>query len=441
MKRLLFLILLFVLFTSCSKDVPGQLDTNLEKNIQNSRYLSADEAANEAMHIYSMLYGSDVKSGNVLKVKDVTAVMKAVSGTKSDATEEDAALYVVNFEDDKGFAILLADRYKEDQIIGVSDKGYLSTDSIPDNPNLCSILINADMALARRDSVVGNPWPYEDSLKQEIVLPETYIETTPWELYTHADPLLESEWGQYTPYNSKLEPINEKLPPVGCVATAVAQIMGYYERPVGYDWDAMVDFVYVHQWLIDASLTDQFGTLFKELGEKLNMQYSLQGSSAPSENVPPTLWSYGYSAGELEEYSLEKIKNEILNKRPVYIEGFSFKEEVWINTFLWFGRYETSYSGGHAWVIDGFKGLRRQWLERDYETDEILSSRYQYQELLHCNLGNNEIYANGYYNDMAFDTNEGPVPSTTQAILREQGEVEGTDGFYQYNFRIITNIK
>ena len=311
MKRLLFLILLFVLFTSCSKDVPGQLDTNLEKNIQNSRYLSADEAANEAMHIYSMLYGSDVKSGNVLKVKDVTAVMKAVSGTKSDATEEDAALYVVNFEDDKGFAILLADRYKEDQIIGVSDKGYLSTDSIPDNPNLCSILINADMALARRDSVVGNPWPYEDSLKQEIVLPETYIETTPWELYTHADPLLESEWGQYTPYNSKLEPINEKLPPVGCVATAVAQIMGYYERPVGYDWDAMVDFVYVHQWLIDASLTDQFGTLFKELGEKLNMQYSLQGSSAPSENVPPTLWSYGYSAGELEEYSLEKIKNDL----------------------------------------------------------------------------------------------------------------------------------
>ena len=366
-------------------------------------------------------------------IKGVTAVTNRPDTKSGDSNSLDTTLYVVNFSDNSGYAILIADRRSQTPIIGIADKGNLSTDEIPANSNLCAYLINTDIALSR--AIVGPPTP-SDTL-QEIILPDTYIETTPWELGSYVDPLIESEWGQYYPYNLLLDRIDGTLPPAGFVATAVAQIMGYYKRPSGYDWEQMIPFVLGMN--ASSSLENEFGTLFKTLGERLDMNYSLDGRGAPSENVPSVLRSYGYSSGDLESYSLDKIKSELVSMRPVYIDGYSIKEEVWENTFLWFGRYVTKYSEGHAWVIDGFKGLRREMLERDYETHEILKTTVQNIELVHCNFGWNGT-DNGYYYDQAFATNEGDVDVPGTDLASENPE-EGEAGNFQYNFHIITNIK
>lgn len=432
MKKIIGILLSFLALLSCSKELSTVENTVIGKN---SRYLSMEEASYQALQLYSELFGEKVKSYGTPGIKDVTAVTNSTDTKSGDSNSLDTTLYVVNFSDNSGYAILMADRRSQTPIIGIADKGNLSTNEIPENSNLCAYLINTDIALSR--AIVGPPTP-SDTL-QDIIPPEYYIEFTPWELVSYVDPLIESEWGQNYPYYLHLDQIDGQFPPVGCVATAVAQIMGYYKRPSGYDWAQLVQYNFYDDFFISDNLKNQFGTLFKTLGERLDMNYSLKGSGAPSENVPPTLRSYGYSSGELEGYSLDKIKSELVSMRPVYIDGYAIKEEVWENTFLWFGKYVTKYSEGHAWIIDGFKGLRREMQERDYETHEILKTTVQTMELVHCNFGWDGT-DNGYYYDQAFDTNEGEVDVPGTNLASENPE-EGESGNFQYNFHIITDIK
>ena len=119
-------------------------------------------------------------------------------------------------------------------------------------PASCAYLINTDIALSR--AIVGPPTP-SDTL-QDIIPPEYYIEFTPWELVSYVDPLIESEWGQNYPYYLHLDQIDGQFPPVGCVATAVAQIMGYYKRPSGYDWAQLVQY--------NAETGEKKGVLYEE---------------------------------------------------------------------------------------------------------------------------------------------------------------------------------
>lgn len=432
MKKNIVILLSFLALLSCSKELLMVENTIKGKS---GRYLSLEEASDQALQLYSELFGEKVKSYGAPEIKDVIAVTNRVDAKSGNSNILDTTLYVVNFSDNSGYAILIADRRSQTPVIGIADKGNLSTDSHPENSNLCAYLINTDIALSR--AIVGPPTP-SDTL-QDIIPPEYYIEFTPWELVSYVDPIIESEWGQNYPYNLHLDLIDGELPPAGCVATAVAQIMGYYKRPSGYDWEQMVQYNIYDDYSITDNLKNQFGALFKTLGEKLDMNYSMTGSGAPSENVPPTLRSYGYSSGELEGYSLDKIKSELVSMRPVYIDGYAIREEVWENTFLWFGKYVTKYSEGHAWIIDGFKGLRREMRERDYETHEILKTTIQTIELVHCNFGWDGT-DNGYYYDQAFNTNSGDVDVPGTDLASENPE-DGVPGNFQYNFHIITNIK
>lgn len=218
MKKIIGILLSFIALLSCSKELSTVENTVIGKN---SRYLSMEEASYQALQLYSELFGEKVKSYGTPGIKDVTAVTNSTDTKSGDSNSLDTTLYVVNFSDNSGYAILMADRRSQTPIIGIADKGNLSTNEIPENSNLCAYLINTDIALSR--AIVGPPTP-SDTL-QDIIPPEYYIEFTPWELVSYVDPLIESEWGQNYPYYLHLDQIDGQFPPVGCVATAVAQIL------------------------------------------------------------------------------------------------------------------------------------------------------------------------------------------------------------------------
>ena len=68
---------------------------------------------------------------------------------------------------------------------------------------------------------------------------------------SQVDPLITTEWGQSEPYND-LCPIDEGNPTkTGCVATAMAQIVNYWESPCsgnGYYWYNHPDFGTLRPW-------------------------------------------------------------------------------------------------------------------------------------------------------------------------------------------------
>lgn len=56
--------------------------------------------------------------------------------------------------------------------------------------------------------------------------------------YAPVEPFIKSKWGQEDPFNRKAPQINGALPPVGCVATALAQAMNYYQYPKKAKFDS-----------------------------------------------------------------------------------------------------------------------------------------------------------------------------------------------------------
>ncbi|MBU1320680.1 MAG: C10 family peptidase [candidate division Zixibacteria bacterium] len=124
-------------------------------------------------------------------------------------------------------------------------------------------------------------------------------------------PLLTNVWSQDYPYNTDCPPGN----PVGCVATAMSQVMHYYNCPpsgVGthsywwypdsgdpvyftadfrdtYEWDLMPD---QFLWPYTDEMIDAVAELCFEVGVSVDMDYAPDGSGAYFEDIAPALQNY-----------------------------------------------------------------------------------------------------------------------------------------------------
>jgi len=177
-----------------------------------------------------------------------------------------------------------------------------------------------------------------------------------------AGPLLETLWNQ-EPYYNDLCPQNT---PIGCVATAMSQIMRYHQWPQnGIGWHKYEHTAYgtqyahfeetTYSWssmpiqLTSNSTNDEIlavATLCYHAGVSVDMNYDPEGSGAFSRDVLYALTNYfNYDPTTIQIHTFDStnqtnwinmIKAEIDAGRPVYYAGSS------------------DASGGHAWVCDGY---------------------------------------------------------------------------------------
>lgn len=173
-------------------------------------------------------------------------------------------------------------------------------------------------------------------------------------------PLIQQKWNQDAPYNL----LCPSGCPTGCVATAMAQIMKYWEWPLtgtgehsyycaGYGVQSANFGETTYQW---ANMLDVYGgfsseeermavaVLMYHCGVAMNMQYEPSGSGAFSADVPEAISTYfsytehakhitksGYNFDEWL-YLLKGYLNQMI---PLYYSG-------------------QSSSGGHAFICDGY---------------------------------------------------------------------------------------
>lgn len=170
-------------------------------------------------------------------------------------------------------------------------------------------------------------------------------------------PLITSTWGQGTYYNA----LCPSGTPVGCVATAMAQIMRYWAYPTTgqgshsyvhptygvqsadfgattYNWAAMPNYL--------TSANTAVATISYHAGVSVEMDYHPSGSGAYSTDVPSALinyFKYKNTATYRSKASYSDaawhtlLQTELNESRPVYYSGYDPSE------------------GGHAWIIDGFQ--------------------------------------------------------------------------------------
>lgn len=368
--------------------------------------------------------------------------------------------YIFNFE--KGFKVVSADT-RIQPVLAESDKDNIDPSKV-DNPGVKVWLEDtADRIRKMKENNLDTGEDYsglwsayrlpdksdfttirrseEDSVW--VLIYETSIDTLSYN--ANVGPLLSTEWGQESPWNSKMPKVGSDRCPVGCVAVATAQVLYYFNRrnmaPTDL-WHSISiqnsTFCPTHGGLLvtlnksnytsnsilwafmpltgDGSNTNLVSSLMLDLGERLEMHYgpSVSGVIYANDSSIPHLDDCGISS-YFGSYSFSTVEQSILEYKPVIVGA----------TLTLLG------AGGHVWVIDGCKDFSIKYTaDQTYYCvhpdelinypnnfgiltyDEMMSlypdvsgGRYQLshsvtynnQESLHMNWGNDGT-SDGWYN-------------------------------------------
>ncbi len=118
--------------------------------------------------------------------------------------------YVFNKSNEEGYLILSADDCMP-AVLGVVEGNSFDYDKLPDNMKWW--LSQYDVSISNY-SAKGKKYVSSSTAKRDI------------------EPLLgDIQWNQWAPYNMLCPTIEDKETPTGCVATAMAQVMGMYQWP------------------------------------------------------------------------------------------------------------------------------------------------------------------------------------------------------------------
>lgn len=292
----------------------------------------------------------------------------------------DQRFYVFNSEDGQGFVIVSADNVAR-PILGYSKTGTFDTENIPSNKRGWLSLYNDEIKYAQDN----NLQPSEETQQAWAEVLENRMSAAD----VVVAPLLTTTWDQ-SPYYNALCPMVTQVDVnkgifadtyiyytgqavTGCAATALAQVMKYWEWPkqgkgretypstyagtlsvnfgaTKYDWTHMPDSLNAQstQQEIDA-----VATLMYHCGVAMNMNYGLAefgGSSATPEMVKEAAvehFRYAESTSIIEnsQYSdaqwMMQIRNQLVNGIPMVYFGYSAPAG-------------TKKRSGHAFVCDGF---------------------------------------------------------------------------------------
>lgn len=258
------------------------------------------------------------------------------------------AVYIFDRLASSGYLIVSADDTAT-PLLGYADSGSFDTDNMP--PQL--------------------EWWLSEYASQIDYASANGIKTTRAAIANKKEiaPLVETKWNQGTPYNNLCPSVNNVKCPSGCVATAMAQVMKFWNYPeVGtgrvtatlpsggtgegvinlaqkpFDWNNMIDSYSGYNYTNEQE--NAVATLMQAAGYAAKMNYAPGGSGALSINAAISLsknFKYNPNIQYLQRLYFnaaewnEIVYNELAAGRPILYGG-------------------QSTSVGHEFVCDGYDG-------------------------------------------------------------------------------------
>ncbi|MCF2502287.1 C10 family peptidase [Dyadobacter sp. CY107] len=314
---------------------------------------------------------------------------KIIKDVRSFYNEDGAIVfYIVNYEDDKGFTLLSADRRMK-PILAFSDQGTF--DEKTDNPGiqLWFDIIKENFKGAQRQTEahidIVNYWKQleqnPDGGKTSDQPIYTAEESCEW-FVTHPIPanltiqhLTHSltRWRQQTGYNAfcpaGLSALNCKgdyscsKAPTGCGPVAVGQVLRYHHKPVTANGHAYSSNMFTGMPIaapelcvpVDANHIN-LAQLLRDVGKDLDAVYNtivpalgipMSGAGCQTWNIPGHIDNFfsnrGYTSFDKEFFTNSGIINaELRASRPVIVFG---------------SNCAACASNQHIWIMDGIKDL------------------------------------------------------------------------------------
>jgi len=319
-------------------------------------------AANQDANAARMVASSYLKStahGGSFKAPAVSDLKLAFAG-ESSVTPNSNAYYAFNITG--GGFIIIAGEDRANQVLGYSDRGNLDFNNLPDN---FKALLSS----------------YKEEIEYLQAHPE--LNVTPalrTSRGTGVEPLIKTNWGQEMPYYLQCPVYNGEYCVVGCVATAMAQVMYYWQYPTScssvqsyycydigqtipalpattFDYSKMLPSYCHWDWdkseLIQDTYTDEqaqaVAKLSRYCGQAVNMGYSPEGSGAYVFSQLQAMKDFGYSDDARDvsrsswwetNYTTEEwealLKEELDLRRPILYSA------------------SDPSAGGHAFICDGY---------------------------------------------------------------------------------------
>ena len=323
----------------------------------------------------------------------------------------DTLLYIVNYDQANGWKIISADK-RTQCVFAEENTGEFELDKL--NPGIATwiddlaerIFVLKKHGEFDTSDVSYNIWSdiknyrsfksQKDDIKTMIPPDGIDPENGYWQLVSitstalpsfQVGPLVNTKWGQGTPWNSCV-PYNREYTErclTGCVAVAGAQMLYYLHynisKPLNMysvgscygwseddassyyfnfsnsnstTWDLMAKKYY------DAGGQDRVSTLMGFVGNSINMDYSDEGSSASTGDLESYIKSYNIDCN-YTDYNYSTVLSSLNSNMPVIVRAERF--DKWVS-FLGINLWKTYV--GHAWLIDGYETTRTEYT-RTYE--------------------------------------------------------------------------
>ena len=436
MKRyVVIMLLLMVSMVACQRDM--QTDISQMQVEQLYPYAISEELALVRLNEFLQAWDGDETRASQRVVKSISSINcdDVIPSTRSTDLnlDIDDLLYVVEFEDGKGSAVIGADTRVE-PVYAVLDETVLSAADFeravnsPNADDLSTQIAATILVSALTDAAAGTyDFRPDEDLETDFTI--RFSRTT---IQEQVLPLLTTKWGQDTPYNEGFPFVpgsdTGSRQPAGCATIAVAQVINNQMSPSqiyinGHAHDLNI----ISQFTFDSNITDSFdkaclATFIYDIAMELDVEYDNRDPNNPqtTSNIYKArslLSSLGFNNARVNSFDSDRVVDMLNDNNPMYVRGSDVDDS------------------GHAWVIDGWKEVRTDIIERvtrigEGTTESIVETTiYSY---VHCNFG---WYGkcDGYYKFGIFD----PVH------IRRSDEVELSYGdiLYQVDCTFVSDLK
>jgi len=465
-----------IVLVSCKNEVLEQTErrtvTRSTTTVEHGFTISQDDALKSLKDVLSVIdnkrsnskaksvtgsSGRTVKSIETIGSKPLNRTNKtmALSSSSTDAP----LLYLVNFEDDAGYAVLAADSRIDAPVLAVTDDGNMTEDEfLADDYEVWDsridygydtlqnfTLYNAaedDYYVAAIQPSTRAVFEYAQDMVDDAIDgggsigtgSSTYTVTGNWVNNNKVSPMLTTAWHQDSPFSDRTPRSrwffwqSWKQGPAGCIPIAVAQIMAYNDFPttltlngLKISWSEVKSVCNYSNRTYKGTTSAQgeVAELVKHIGSWCGTIYTPGFAFALPRKGADCMRTFGYiNATRHYGYHADLLKNMLDNNKPVLVAAIS------------------GIVSGHAWVVDGYIDRSRTVETKNSSSNSVISSTTENQFLVHCNWGWQGRY-NGYYYSGVFKPKDGAVDYEGIESTWHIDDKNGSDNF-NWAYHMIT---
>lgn len=432
MKKLLAIIAMTCMSMACTDTLSNQDNTTTPDNAVSSYYISPEDALKDLQ-----AFLKNFETTRSVSEKDIASIEIVMSNnisadTRSVSTTDTPLLYIFNFQDNQGAAIMGADT-RISGLLALTDYGSFhasdfdlplamtKSTAISDAYNSGDMIFHAVQTEEELRKFIGGEMKLfallelHDAGQMTKATPIDSVrfnyDGKTWRTEERIHPLVRTLWHQYSPFNDNLSERKGKTVLAGCVTIAIAQIMAYHMYP------QMVNAYEAWPWPLirnvqsfysgshtsgDAEGKYWASFLCGEIGEEACWQFSNTGTSGSDSAAKKEFERMGYGPATVIRTDKAKIQSSVYkmlrNQCPVYYSGNSapFNGHAFILNGLWriYNEANPSKKMDLVHINYGWRGQCNGWYR--YGTFDT-SQRIAYTPDVGDDTKENTIRENYYY--------------------------------------------